>query len=265
MRKDFVRGLVLAAALFAAPNAGAATCQDEYLKGAAPRAAVALATQDLRELCFDSFAVLHSGARRTPLYAAEHLTAAGIRAARRVDREDAFYEETNLPAAHRSTSHDYSRSGFDRGHMAPAADMPTAESQRQSFSLANMAPQAAPLNRGLWAEIEETVRGMAERDGEVYVVTGPLFATNGRTLNGRVAVPSGFFKAVYSGRTRRAGAYVVMNVANAQPQVISIAQLRDQSGFDVFPALPLNVKTQPADLPNPRSTRFASAGGARQE
>jgi endonuclease G len=266
MSKHFVRGLVFAAALLAAPGLSwAASCQDQYLKGAAPRPAFTLSLNTTRELCYDAFAVLHSGVTRTPYYSAEKLTAANIRAARRVIRVDSFYEESFLPSTQRATSRDYTRSGYDRGHMAPAADMPTLAAQTQSFSLANMAPQEPALNRGLWSEIEETARGMAERDGEIYVVTGPLFSTNNKTLKGRVAVPSGFFKAIYSERTKKAAAYVVMNVANAQAQVISIAQLRERSGFDVFPTLPLSTKTQPADLPNPRRTRVASTGEGVRE
>jgi endonuclease G len=266
MSKHFMRGLVFAATLLAAPSLSwAASCQDEYLKGAAPKPSFSLSLGATRELCYDAFAVLHSGATRTPLYSAEHLTGTNVRAARQIVRVDRFHEESALPDAQRASTKDYVRSGYDRGHMAPSGDMPSAEAQRESFTLANMAPQSPALNRGLWEEIEETARGMAERDGDVYVVTGPLFATNNKTLNGRVAIPSGFFKAIYSDRTHQAAAYVVMNVANAQPQVVSIAKLRELSGFDVFPTLPLNIKTQPADLPNPRRTRVASAGDGVRE
>jgi endonuclease G len=266
MNKQWFRGLVAAAALLAAPSVSwAASCQDQYFKGAAPRPAFTLSLSTTRELCYDAFAVLHSGATRTPYYAAERLTAANVRAARRIERVDIFHEESFLPSTQRATMKDYTRSGYDRGHMAPSGDMPNATAQEQSFTLANMAPQQPTLNRGLWSEIEEAARGMAERDGEIYVVTGPLFTTNAKVLNGRVAVPSGFFKAIYSDRTHQAAAYVVMNVANADAQVISIAQLRARAGFDVFPTLPPNVKTQPANLPNPRRTKVASAGDGLRE
>ncbi len=260
MRENFVRGLVITAALLVAPSlAWGANCQDQYLKGAAPKPAITLSYASPKELCYSAFAILHSGQTRTPLYAAEKLTAASVRAARQLERVDRFHEEPALPDSQRASTKDYTRSGFDRGHMAPSGNMPTPQAQRESFTLANMAPQAPALNRGLWEEIEDAARGMAERDGEVYVVTGPLFATNGKTLNGRVAIPSGFFKAIYSERTKRAGAYLVMNVGNAESQVISLTKLKELSGFDVFPTLPLNVKMQAAQLPNPLRTRLASA------
>jgi endonuclease G len=135
--------------------------------------------------------------------------------------------------------------------MAPSGDMPTPQAQAQSFTLANMVPQAAALNRGLWEEIEVTVRDLSETDGDLYVVTGPIFADNGPLLNGRVRVPSAVFKAIYDPRRRQAGAYIADNAAGAGYRVVSIAQLRAMIGIDVFPSLPASIKARPMDLPAP--------------
>jgi endonuclease G len=136
--------------------------------------------------------------------------------------------------------------------MAPSGDMPTAEAQDQSFTLANIAPQAPSLNRGLWEQIEAAVRNLADRDGELYVVTGPIFDAGGATLNGRVRVPRALFKAVYDPARRQAGAYVADNVAGAGYRVISIAALRAMIGADVFPSLPASIKARTMDLPTPQ-------------
>jgi endonuclease G len=59
--------------------------------------------------------------------------------------------------------------------MTPSGDMPDARAQEQSFSLANMVPQAPMLNRGVWERIESAVRRLARREDGIYVVTGPVF------------------------------------------------------------------------------------------
>ncbi|MBS0384069.1 MAG: DNA/RNA non-specific endonuclease, partial [Proteobacteria bacterium] len=116
----------------------------------------------------------------------------------------------------------------------------------------NIAPQAPSLNRGLWEEIEVAVRNLAETDGELFVVTGPIFANATATLNGRVRVPSAMFKAVFDPRRRQAAAYVADNVAGAGYRVVSIEQLREIVGFDAFPSLPAAIKARAMDLPTPQ-------------
>ena len=182
-------------------------------------------------LCFDAFAVLHSGLSRTPLYAAERLTRDSVAAARRVDRIDAFHDEDALPAADRARLEDYVRSGYDRGHMAPAGDMPTGAAQAQSFSLANIVPQDRALNRGLWAAIEESVRRLATRRGTLFVVTGPIYSGDAvQAINGRVLVPTQLFKALYDPATGEAGAYLVPNQDDPPWQAVSLDSLRTCPG-----------------------------------
>ena len=213
-------------------------------------------------LCFEAFAVLHSGVSRTPLYAAERLTRAGVSAARRVERDDAFHDEDRLPADDRASLSDYVHSGFDRGHLAPAGDMPSPAAQTQSFSLANIVPQNRTVNRSLWAGIEESVRRLASERGELFVVTGPVFAgRNVGSIRGRVLIPTQLYKAIYDPRTGEAGAYLAANEAGAEWKAVSIAALRDTAGIDVFPALPDAAKARTMDLPEPREFSRDEARG----
>ena len=92
-----------------------------------------------------------------------------------IDREDSFHEESRLPESARASLSDYSGSGYDRGHLAPNANMATRSQQYDSFSLANIAPQSPRNNRYIWRNIESATRYLTQQYGEVYTVTGVAF------------------------------------------------------------------------------------------
>lgn len=261
MRRTLATLALLAALALIAPGAvpqvyAASTCPEHFAAGAEPALVNPRLGASTRELCFRAFAVLHSGATRTPLWSAEHLTAERVDEARAVQRTNLFHPESRLPVDERSELADYARSGYDRGHMSPSGDMPDADSQAESFSLANMVPQAHRLNTGLWSSIEGKVRALALRDGELFVVTGPVFqGADLQALRGRVLVPTAVFKAVYNPRRGTAGAYLSPNSDGAGWEAISIAQLRTLTGLDVFPALPEETKAASPQLPAPRTRR----------
>ncbi len=230
-----------------------ATCQKHFVEGKAPSFIRASLQQSTAGLCYEAFAVMHSGVSRTPLWSAEHLTRASIADAKEVRRKDAFHAEEALPPAVRAELYDYARSGYDRGHMAPAADMPTEEAQHQSFSLANIVPQDRENNQHLWSAIEGATRHLANQRGEIYVITGPLFEGERiQRINGRVFVPTHVFKAVYDPAKREGAAWLAPNAAGDAYQVISLAELEKRTGINLFPAVPDSVKAQAMPLPEPR-------------
>jgi len=251
-----LKAVAYAAALLLAASAASAAptqCPEHHFAGQAPAIANERLAARTRELCFQEFAVLHSGVSRTPLYAASRLTRDRVRAARQLPRVNSFHEEKRLPREDRSDLDDYRGSGFDRGHVAPSGDMATAAGQDESFSLANMVPQNPENNRNLWQGIEIAVRQMAEREGEVFVVTGPIFRGERlQRLNGRVLVPTQLWKAVYLPRRNQAGAYIAHNAPGLEWEAISIDRLREITGLTVFPALPAAVTAQAMALPEPQ-------------
>jgi endonuclease G len=121
-----------------------------------------------------------------------------------------------------------------------------------------MAPQHKDLSRKLWVRIERLVRGLADRDGEVWIVTGLIFqGVHIQALNERVLVPSATLKAVYDPKRQLARAYVTPNDDSDQWETISLAELRERSGIEVFPSLSDAVKARKSRLPSPASRQSA--------
>jgi endonuclease G, mitochondrial len=197
-----------------------------------------------REICFDSFAVLHSGRSKTPVYVVERLNRIKLDAAKTESRTNRFYEEARLPFADRSHLQDYKARmedgrRFDRGHMAPAGDMADDNSMAESFSLANMVPQAPQNNRRAWATIEKATRKyVARADGDVYVFTGPVYAAPVETLGpGEVWIPKYLFKLVYDPSAGRSWAHWIENTDEARvSRPISYDELVRRTGTDFLPA-----------------------------
>ena len=134
-----------------------------------------------RALCFTEFAVLHSGQSKTPVYVAQRLNREIVNA--KIKRTNKFFADARLPRPERAELDDYKESGFDRGHMAPAGDMATEQGMAQCFSLANMVPQDPKNNQRIWNKIEESTRKYIQRSsGDVYVITGPVFAKKPATV-----------------------------------------------------------------------------------
>ncbi|MCZ8254989.1 MAG: DNA/RNA non-specific endonuclease [Polaromonas sp.] len=192
-------------------------------------------------LCFDTFATLYSSVTKTPMVVVERLTKERLQDARDEARTDEFFADSRLPSQSRALLEDYAGSGFDRGHMAPAANQPNQVAMAQSFALSNIVPQDPHNNRKVWSKIESDVRKFARRaNGSVFVYTGPIFqggpaGTLGRS---RVWIPTHLFKLVYDEAGARAWAYVLPNTAAAQIEPpMSYAAFKQVTGMDLIPSL----------------------------
>jgi endonuclease G, mitochondrial len=101
---------------------------------------------DTTPVCHVGYIVLHDNKFLVPRWVAYRLT--GPRSLGCLARTNNFHADENLPDGKRATPDDYSGSGFDQGHQAPAQDFAwSAGTMKDSFSMANMAPQLPGLNR----------------------------------------------------------------------------------------------------------------------
>ena len=265
-----IRLPVLAATLLAAPLAAFAqpvACPGFFPGGQLPVLVNVKLAQRTTLLCNDAYAVLASGVTHGPIWSAEHLTAASVAAARQIPRQGRFHADRRLPPEDRARLDDHRNSGLDRGHLVPAGDAPTLQAQAQTFSLANVVPQTAELNRGIWEGIESAVRHLAARQGALYVVTGPAFEGEQVQSIGpdNVLVPSSTWKAVYDPRADRAGAYLCSNTTTPSCETMAVTALTGITGVDPFPALPDDVKQAAMALPRPEHSPYARGHDRRQD
>lgn len=151
-------------------------------------------------------------------------------------------------------SSDYSGSGYDRGHMVPAGDFKCCQDlMNETFYMSNIAPQNPDFNRGIWENIESRIRGWANRDEVLYIVTGPVLKDGLPTI-GRfndVAVPEQFYKIVLfyepnSGKKARAIAFLLPNQPlfgkRMNNYVVSVDEVERATGLDFFSKLPDEIE-----------------------
>ena len=135
--------------------------------------------------------------------------------------------------------------------MAPNADMPNKTSQFDSFSLANMVPQAPKNNQEVWRKLEEATRAIVTKhQTDVYVVTGPTFTSKTLKVIGQgVMVPTAVYKAVYIPKTGAIGVYYAPNNNSQEVKIVSVCYLEEQIGVNLFPQLTEEQKRNTYQLP----------------
>lgn len=232
--------------------AGPTSCPSHYLEGNAPDIVNQKLTPKSKELCFEGFAVMHSGITKTPLWSAEYLTKEKIAAP--LKRKDKFHPESRLSPSERAELSDYAKSGYDRGHMTPSADMGTDSAQADSFSLANMVPQDHNNNTGIWSAIEGATRHLANKEGGVFVITGAMFKGDKLKAIGKnnVLVPSQVYKVIFSPKQQKGAAYLCDNAPGDAYKVVSIAEIETLAGINFFPKLSKAQKEKILELPVPK-------------
>lgn len=195
-------------------------------------------------LCRKGFLLSHDARRKTPVWVAERMTRERLKS--KLKRSDNFKPDADLPKGQRAELSDYKGSGYDRGHMAPAADMAwDVQAMSESFYLSNMVPQAgAGMNRGIWADLEKKVRRWVQQRGELYVYSGPIYKEGDtRTIGrNRVAVPGHLFKVILDPSEREALALIMpnkpLNTEDMPMYLVPVDEVEKQTGLEFFSALP---------------------------
>jgi endonuclease G len=139
---------------------------------------------------------------------------------------------------------EYAGSGYDRGHLAPAADMAwSSTSMTESFYYSNISPQVPAFNRGIWKKLEEQVRAWAVEYHVIYVVTGPVLRDTLETIGlKKISVPKYFYKVIvdYFEPEKKGIGFILPNEGSREPlqrYAVTIDSVEAFTGIDFFPAL----------------------------
>ena len=159
------------------------------------------------------------------------------------ERSNNFKVDTKVLTKSAKSS-DYTKSGYDRGHLCPAGDMgfnPVA--MKESFLMSNISPQSPDFNRGIWKELETQVRNWAKVEHLLYVLTGPVFKNNKDTIGKeKVLVPGYFYKIIYDPTdVPKLIAFVLPNEKSDRPLTdfaIATDEAEKLTGYDFFSQLP---------------------------
>ncbi len=168
---------------------------------------------------------------------------------------------TDMRTTARVTHDDYTRSGFDRGHMAPNQAIASRfgeAAQRETFLMSNIVPQSPDLNQGPWRLLEDVLADTTSQIGSgVWVVVGPLYQEPVRRLPSGPAIPAGFFMVVAVETTQgpKLQAFV-MNQSTARGDnfrtyVTTVDRVEELAQFDFFAELPDEIETALEAAPTP--------------
>ena len=150
-----------------------------------------------------------------------------------------------------ATNADYARSGYDKGHMAPAADMKwSPQAMKESFYFSNMCPQHPQLNRRGWKNLEEKIRDWAIADSAIIIICGPIITKQPKTIGkNKVAVPQQYFKVILSPfvRPMRAIGFLFNNRQALEPlstYAVTVDSIERLTNMDFFASLPYEIENK---------------------
>ena len=222
------------------------TCLQRFARVGLPRFRGDDALDDqIGPICRRGYALSFNRGTNNPDWVLERLTPATLRGAAR--RRDNFSPDPLL-GLFSPTRADFNRSGFDRGHQAPAADAKFDQTvMDESFYMSNMSPQVGiGFNRGQWKLLEEAVRAWVLCGGreDVVVMTGPIYGDADRRIGPAtrpIRVPAAYYKIVYDMDSGRAVGFRLDNRKHRRTElaafVVPIAEIEEATGLDFFPAL----------------------------
>lgn len=161
----------------------------------------------------------------------------------RIDLDRVLFSSDPQLKRNKTEYYDYSGSGYDRGHLVPAADMSfDSISYKETFLMSNIVPQKRGCNRGIWKELEKQTRQWVKKHNEVYIISGPVYTQQIRPVKlnkSNICVPDAFFKIVlvYNDKIQATLSFVVPNELSDKSlssYTSTIREIEKQTGINFF-------------------------------
>lgn len=194
----------------------------------------------------EGYAIGYSNKYKQPLWVSYTLTADEVKK-KKSSRNDDFRSDWRLWGQSAAPA-DYKGSKYDRGHLAPAADMRWSnKTMSQSFFMSNMSPQTAELNRGAWRKLEKKVRDWAVKYKKIHIISGPVFNNQDykRIGKNRVAVPHAYYKVIYAPEQNEMAGFILPNAnasSNLARYAVSVYDVEDATQLEFFMTVPSDIR-----------------------
>lgn len=204
--------------------------------------------------CYDKYATQYNVLTKTPVWESHVLRSSDFAKGNYVERSNNFREDENIAGKPFSAKpSDYTRTGFDRGHLAPAGDFAYNDKyMSDSFYMTNIAPQAPQNNRQIWSSLEQSIRKLLRTRGvnELYITTGVLYYKNEKDESSDgtlgqfkgIQIPTHFYKIIIEPRSGQSAAYLIPNTNDVgnhsfSEYLIQISELEKITNIDFHPLL----------------------------
>lgn len=203
--------------------------------------------KNIQHLCKKNYALEYNNTTKTAVYVLEHIQITHVSGPSK--RKDDFRPDPAIPVANQSQLSDYVGQPYDRGHLSPAGDnTQNDEVMSESFFLSNMIPQVPNNNRGIWKQLESSVRDYVRKNGDVYVVSGTIYDSGYKSIGNKLGVPTRIYKIIIDTHTLKASAYIFPNealpVQDLPKYKVTILDVEKTTGINFNPKLPPTSKLE---------------------
>lgn len=172
---------------------------------------------------------------------------------RKEKRKKNYTIDIKVPTGSASTN-DYKFSGYQRGHLAPAADMKmNLISVNEAAYMSNISPQAASFNQGIWSRLENRIRSLAKKS-ELYITTGGILKSDLEKIGrkNKVSIPKEFYKIIYDAKNQKMFAYLMPNskLDSIEKYVVTVDFIESITGIDFYPQLNIKIESKLESVKN---------------